>query len=68
MSEGYLTVSQLRAALAALPPEYDDVEVSLNSEYTATEVEPIDYGRETVMDIDGRPVTFPRYRVEIHGH
>ena len=63
-----MTVSQLKAALAALPPEYDDVEVSLNSEYRAIAIEPIDRGREDVTTVFGQPLTIPRYQVDINGY
>ena len=63
-----MTVSQLKAALAALPLEYDDAEVSLHSEYRATAVEPFDRGIETVTMFYGEPLTIPRYRVDINGY
>ena len=63
----YLTVSELRRQLVQLPPEYDDCEVSLNEEYGATGVEHRDDGHEWayMSSETGRPITCPRYHVNI---
>ena len=64
----FLTVAELREQLLRLPSEYDDCEVSLNDgEYGATGVTHRDDGHEWTYTSSetGRPVTMPRYHVDI---
>ena len=68
MGTKFMTVAELRAALVALGPEWDDAEVSLNSEYGATAVEPRDFGKERVFYSYGKKCRAPRYHVDINGY